>query len=226
MSEIEILHSVVEHQYLRFQFANRETPSLDAVLVHDHGNPIEVLRQHKGLISGELGIQHDRGTGRNDLRHPPGGNLLPVCTHPLLGSLEFPALVSPRKDCDLPAAIPQGSGEKLDDRCFPGSAEGDVADRNNLHTEEFLGLPAAAVTPNPALHEDAEKPREAEHEHPRQRRTETLSTTENHIGPPLLQLVDPLFHLFGEAGRFPRSGQAPRVSRLHQKRKPLRDFLR
>ena len=146
VAEAQVLHAVVEDQGVGAEFADREQAALDAVLVDDHGDLVEVAGEHVGLVAGVFRVEQRPVAGADQLGHLVGGHRLAVAAaQPLLRLGELAALVAAAEHGDPAAAVAQGAGEQLDHRGLAGAADGEVADADHLGAEVALADDPVAV---------------------------------------------------------------------------------
>ena len=214
-AQFPILETVVEQQGVAPELLNGVTAALDAVLVHQHDHVLEVGREHVRLVAGHFGIQQQGFAVRNDAR---GRGVIPekeLVEQPLVDRGGFGS-VAARENGHVPALVAQLARELLNHGSFPGAADGEVSDRNDLHAEGAVAQDADIVKEAAGLDGGLEDLRAPEKEPSHERLARPAPLLDDHLQEEGFQFLcprtQPLTHLptvcQGAGGRASRRRRA------------------
>ena len=194
--EREVLHAVIEDQRVAFQLADGVERGAHAVLVHEHDDVAERLREHVGLVAGKAAVEQQPRAVVDDAW------LAALHAEPLaLESAEKRralCFVAAAEDGHPPPAILQGARKLFHDRRFAGAADGEIADRDDEARGRVLADKPLSVQPKPRLHAAAKEPTQHVEKPAQQGGALAVTTVKNDVGGELLELVQPLAHGLGK----------------------------
>lgn len=132
--ELPILKAVVEQEGVAAELFDGKSPAFDAVFIDEDDDVFEIGGEHERLIAGHFGIEEEAGAVGDDARR---GGL--ASEEDKVGEAAAErggaGSVAAGEDGDAAAFVLEGAGEFFDDGGFAGSADGEVADGDDLDAE-------------------------------------------------------------------------------------------
>ena len=104
-------------------------------------------------------------------------------------------LVPPGKNGDTAAGLLEGPGKDLDDRCLPGTADGEIADADHLTAQGVIAKNPVPPEPEPTLDDPLEEQRQTIQSRTRETRAQVTAAIKDDVEDVLFNCFGPLPHV-------------------------------
>jgi len=158
-AELPVLKAVIEEEGVATELFDSVTATFDAVFVDEDDDVFEVGGEHVGFIAGHFGIEQEGFSVGDDTR---GGGIVAeqdFIEEPLVKGDRFGA-VAAGENGDVAPLVAEFAGKFLDDGCFAGAADREVANGDNLDAKGGIAEDAHVIKETTGLDGDLKDARE------------------------------------------------------------------